>query len=163
MSTVLGWTGALLLVLAAVAFVGSFALLVPSSGSDGRHVGDRAVLVHATGNRNWGIYVSDPDNSGYSEACKVVDPHGHKIPTRDPGWRISSSDTATLDLVFTTPAEGRFTVSCDVEGAAARVAPVESLRPFVIGFAAAVVLGLCGFAAGLTWLMARSSTPPRTS
>lgn len=34
---------------------------------------------------------------------------------------MTSSDTETLDHVFTTPADGRFTIECDAQGASARV------------------------------------------
>ena len=77
--------------------------------------------MRAPGNRTWGIYLNDADNSGYSESCVVADSSGRPVAIRDPGMTVSASDTEMLDHVFTTPEDGRFTVECNAQSASARV------------------------------------------
>jgi len=81
------------------------------------------------------------------------DSRGRDVATRDPGWTVSSSDTETLDIVFTTPADGHFAAVCDIKGASARVAPVGSLRGFGMGLAATALLGLAAVSVGIVWLL----------
>ena len=153
------------LTLLALAAAAVFAPLVPyvlAVTDEGVSVGDGPTEIRASGGRTWGVYVDDRDNSGYSESCTVTDSTGRPVALRDPGVTVSSSDTETLDHVFDTPRDGRFTIACDVQGASARVGPVGSLRSLVIGLAAATLLGLGSLIAGLLWLIGRPATAAPT-
>ena len=100
----LGWLSLSLLVLAAVAFVVPVTLFALASSDKGIGLGDGPTEVHSSGNRTWGIYFNDADNSGYRESCTATDSQGQAIAIHDPGVTASSSDTEMLDHVFTTPA-----------------------------------------------------------
>ncbi|MCW2857102.1 MAG: hypothetical protein JWR52_2717 [Marmoricola sp.] len=157
-SKALGWLSLSLLVLAALAVVVPVTRFAVASGDKGVALGEGPSKVQAPGGRTWGIYFNDPDNSGYSESCNATDSKGQAITLRDPGMTVTSSDTEMLDHVFTTPADGRFTIECDAQRASARVGPVGRFPEVAIGLALAALLGLGGLVAGSIWLTRRSST-----
>ena len=156
----MGWLSLSLLVLAALVFVIPLTRYLLATGDKGVALGDGPTKVHASGDRTWGVYFNDPDNTGYSESCGITDSRGRTIALRDPGMTVSSSDTEMLDHVFTTPADGRFTIECDAQGASARVGPVGNLVQVVIGLALAALLGVGGLITGSLWLTRRSSVAP---
>jgi hypothetical protein len=148
-----------LLALAAAAVVVPLVPYVLAVTDKGVSIGDRPTEIHASGDRTWGVYFDDRDNSGYSESCTVTDSTGRPIALRDPGITVSSSDTEMLGHVFDTPHDGHFTIACQVESADARVGPVGSLPSLLIGLAAAAILGLGVLTAGVLWLTQRSAAP----
>jgi hypothetical protein len=155
----LGWAAIALVVVAAVALVVPLVSFVRTLGSAKVALDDGPVTVRTAGGRTWGVIVDDRDNSGYSESCSVSDRAGRPVALRNPGATVSSSDTETLDHVFTTPADGRFTVACSVRGATVRVGPVASLRSVATGVVGAALLGLAGLGLGLVRLRRRSAQP----
>jgi hypothetical protein len=156
-SRVLGWTALALLVAAVGTFVIPIAFFVMAASNDGLKVGDDPKTVETSGNRTWGIYFDDRDNTGYSESCSITDGEGGPVEIRDPGPTVSSSDTEMLDHVFTTPADGKFTVECNATSATVRVGPVGNLSSVLIGVAVAGALGLAGLVIGVVWLTRRTS------
>lgn len=134
-------------------------LFVLASSDKGVALRAEHTKVDAPADRTWGIYVDNADNSGYSESCTATDSRGRAIAIRDAGPTVTSSDTEMLDLVFTTPRDGTFTISCEVSGAVARVGPVGSLPLVLVGVLVAALLGLGGLVTGLVWLARRTSPP----
>lgn len=155
-----GWLALSLLVLAVVAFVLPVARFALATSDEGVALGDGPTEVRSPGDRTWGVYVNDADNSGYSTSCIVTSPDGRTIVLRDPGVTVSSSDTEMLDYVFTTPPDGRFTIDCAVTGASVRVGPVGSFPEILIGLAIAATLGLGGVVTGSIWLSRRLTAAP---
>lgn len=157
--------GVIALVLIAIAFVVFVIPMVKFAQAeldDGVSVGSEPVTVYAPPDHVWGLYVYDPDNSGYYASCRVTDAEGSLIELRGPGVSISSSEYESLDQEFTTPDEGSFIVSCDVRGATVRVAPVGDLRALLIGVALGGVLGFVGLVAGSLWLARRKTSYVRS-
>jgi len=154
------WLSVSLLALAVVAVVIPITRFALASGDPGIALGDGATKVHAPGNRTWGFYFNDADNSGYSESCTATDSNGQTIAIRDPGMTVSSSETEMLNHVFTTPVDGRFTVECSAQGASVRVGPVGSFTEVVVGLALAALLGIGGVVTGSIWLARRPSAAP---
>ncbi|MCL3836988.1 hypothetical protein [Aeromicrobium duanguangcaii] len=156
-SRVLGWLSLFLLVLAVFAFVVPLAVAMQESDPTSVVLERTPVEVEAPGNALWGIYFDDADNSGYGHSCRATDDYGQLIDLRDPGVTFTSSDTEMLDLIFTTPPNGRFTIQCDAQSAVARVAPVESIRRVLSALVPAAFLGIAGVIAGVVWLRRDSS------
>ncbi|WP_236757551.1 hypothetical protein [Aeromicrobium sp. PE09-221] len=122
---------------------------------------EKPIQVQAPSSQTWGIYFNDSDNSGYGHSCRAADEYGQPIELRDPGVTFTTSDTEMLDLIFTTPPSGRFTVQCDVQSAVARVAPAEIQRTVLSALGEAALLGIAGVAVGVVWLKS-SPAPERT-
>lgn len=102
----------------------------------------------------YGIYVVDADNSGYAMSCAATDAQGQAVRMGDPSWSISSSDTETLDLVYTT-GSGDLTITCPVAGEIVTTRPVPDYRGLVLG-----ALGAGAMAAlGGVLIVTRSSRP----
>lgn len=162
-SRTLGVVALALLAVAFVAFVVPVVKFARADFDDGVSVGFEPVTVYAPGDRTWGLYFYDPDNSGYSASCLVTDPEGGLLELRDPGVNISSYEFETLDQQFTTPAGGAFIVTCTADGSMVRVAPVGDLRAVLIGVTVGAVLGLAGTVLGSLWLVRRRRTPTQAA
>ncbi|RNM17408.1 hypothetical protein EFL26_01060 [Nocardioides pocheonensis] len=155
----LGWISLSLLLLAAAAVVAPLVPYVLAARDNGVPLGEGPSEIVAPGDRTWGVYFDDRDNSGYGETCTVTDSTGRPIAVRDPGVTVSFSSTEMLGHVFDTPSDGRFTIACHGESADVRVGPVGSLPSLLVGMAAAALLGLVGVIAGSVWLTRRSAAP----
>jgi hypothetical protein len=56
-----------------------------SGGSHGVPVRDGSQQVSLPADRTFGLYVDDPDNSGYAAGCTATDADGRLIAMRMPG------------------------------------------------------------------------------
>lgn len=155
----LGWLSLSLFVLAAAALIVPVTLFERATSDKGVALRGEPVAVNAPPSRTWGVYFDDADNSGYSESCTATDSNGRAITIRDAGATVTTSDTEMLDLVFTTPGDGSFTIACSVGGAEARVGPVGNFSFLLVGILVAALLGLGGLVVGVVWLVRRTSVP----
>lgn len=151
----LGWVGALLCLLAVVAVAVPGVGYARTSAEDGVRLDGSAQHVRLQAHEKYGIYVDDPDNSGYSESCTAVDRDGRTIDFRDASWSMSSSDTEVLDLVFNT-GSGDLTITCSVPGERVTARPVPNLGALVLGVGIGGILGLTGAVLFIVWLTSRS-------
>jgi hypothetical protein len=143
--TVLLWAGVLFfcLALASVALPGLG--YARAAGKGGVTLEGSAKLLTLPAGQQYGIYVDDTDNGGYSEQCSITDADGHQVQQRDPWWTASSSDTETLDIVFNT-GSGKLTIDCSISAERVTVRPVPNLKGLLIGIALAGAFGCAGVA-----------------
>ena len=146
------WGGALLfcLAFASVALPGMGYARAGDRGGVTLEGGPKQVMLPS--GQQYGIYVDDTDNSGYSEQCAITDSDGQQVQQHDPWWTVSSSATETLDIVFNT-GSGRLTIDCSISAERVTVRPVPNLKALLIGIALAGALGCA--AVGLLVLRTR--------
>ena len=161
-SGLLGWAGLLLCVLALVAVVAPGVGYTRALANEGVRLDGSPQHVLVPADRTYGIYVDDPDNSGYSMNCSAVDARGREVRLADPGWSVSSSDTEVLDLVFDT-GSGELTITCAVPGEHVTARPVPNDWAMLLGIVLAGILGCGGVGLLVAWVVARSSRRPTTT
>jgi hypothetical protein len=157
----LGCAG-ILFVLAALAVVvpGVGYARTPSSGPE-VHLNGGAQQVSLPAGKTYGVYVNDPDNSGYRESCRSLDADGQPIAMRDPWWSMSGSSTENLDFVFNT-GSGALTLICSVPGEQVTIRPLPNFRALVAGIALGGVLAAAGLGLILRWGRRRPTDHPTT-
>jgi len=138
--------GALLLCLAFLSVALPAFGFARAASKAGVRLGNGPKQIVLPAHEQYGIYVDDTDNSGYSEQCAITDANGREIPLHDPGATFSNSDTETLDIVFNT-GSGRLTIDCSISAERVTVKPVPNLKALVIGLALAAALGCAGIVA----------------
>src|SRR5438552_3587960 len=92
------WAGVLLAVLALAAVVLPAVGYARAAANHGFALGNDEQDVALPADREYGIYVDDTDNSGYSEQCTIFDADRGEVELHDPWWSTSSSDTEVLDI-----------------------------------------------------------------
>jgi hypothetical protein len=152
------WGGALLICLAIVSVALPGVNYARAASKDGVTLAGGAQQLTLPAGQQYGIYVDDTDNSGYSEQCTITDADGQQVPQRDPWWAMSSSQTETLDIVFNT-GSGKLTIDCSISAERIVVKPVPNLKAVVIGIALAFALG-CGAVATFVVRSRRRSAQP---
>ena len=133
-------TGNALCGLAVIALAVSIISFVPSVGGVSAELASHPRGVELPTHRTYGIYVNDPNNSGYSLSCSGMDADGHELAFRDAPWTLTTSDTESLELIFDTGA-GRLSIACTARGGTVRVGPVPEFRRLAVG-----LLSVCVFA-----------------
>jgi len=144
---------ALLVCVAAVAAV-VYAVVGFTRGGPQVRLDGSEQRVSLPADRTYGVFINDPDNSGYTESCSIVDAGGRQVALRAPGWSISGSDTEMLDYVFDT-GSGDLTVQCSVTGGEATLRAVPDAVALGLVLVGGLLLGLVGgallLASFLTW------------
>jgi hypothetical protein len=116
-------------------FVSPF-VLADCHGGDSESSDNTSKVFHLTGqpqhvvlpaHKEYGIYINDANNSGYSLNCTAKDSQGRQVhmgshtpPT------ISNSGTNNLDLVYNT-GSGDLTFTCSASGAQTTTQPLTGV------------------------------------
>lgn len=153
-----GWLSLILALIAVAAIAFSVGLYAHTSSQPSVRLDGTRQLLDLPPNTEYGIYVDDADNSGYSQSCSAFDADGRRIHLRDPSWNVSDSETENLDLVFNT-GSGQVTMMCSVPGERVTARPVPNFGAFALGILAGGIAATTALAFLIVWLT--SSKPGR--
>lgn len=142
-SSLLLWAALVLFVLAVVAVALPALNYARAEAKSGLTLRDGSEQVTLPPDQQYGIYVDDTDNSGYSEECTITEAGGRDVKLRGPGWTVSEFNTETLDYVFNT-GTGKLDIDCSISAERFSTRPVPNLKRLVLGIGAAVALGCAG-------------------